>query len=96
MSDFLDKTFYGNTSGSWLLSLAIVIGAVILGKILFWFINKIVKKVAAKSKSKIDDIIVDMVEEPSCDLFNRNPCWFAFKRLFPSKKVTSFSRSTLS
>jgi MscS family membrane protein len=81
MSDFLDKTFYGNTSYSWLLSLAIVIGAVILGKILFWFINKIVKKVAAKSKSKIDDIIVDMVEEPSIVLLVLLGFWFAFKRL---------------
>ncbi len=81
MSDFLEKTFYGNTAGSWLLSLAIVIAAVIAGKILFWFINKIVKKIAAKSKSKVDDIIVDMVEEPSIVLLVLFGIWMAFHRL---------------
>jgi len=30
------------------------------------------------------------------ELFDRNPPWFVLKRLFPSKEVISFSRSTLS
>lgn len=64
MMDFLQKEFYWNTVGQWLLALGIIVLSVMLGKAIFWFISNIVKKLTAKTKTNIDDIIIDMVEEP--------------------------------
>ena len=60
----LTKTFYGNTVTQWIIASAIIIGALILGKCLYWLIGKTVKRLASKTRTKIDDILVDMLEEP--------------------------------
>ena len=64
MLDFLEKDFYWNTVGEWFLALAIILGSVILGRVVFWILSNVVKKFTAKTKTSIDDIIVDMIEEP--------------------------------
>lgn len=62
--DFIHKEFYWNTVGEWLLALAIILLSVLLGKVVFWFFSNVVKKLTAKTKTNIDDIVIDMVEEP--------------------------------
>ena len=64
MSDFIEKTFYGNTVGEWFIALAIIFGSVLVSKLLYWAISKFVKKLTAKTKTRLDDIIIDMAEEP--------------------------------
>ncbi|MBE0535010.1 MAG: mechanosensitive ion channel family protein [Phycisphaerae bacterium] len=58
------KTFYGNTVVDWLQSAAIIIAAVVVGKLIYWLIGKTIKRMAAKTKTQVDDILVDMAEEP--------------------------------
>lgn len=64
MMDFLQKEFYWNTVGEWLIAFGIIIGSVLLGRIIFWLFANVVKKITDKTKSRLDDIIIDMVEEP--------------------------------
>ena len=64
MADFLNKTFYGNTIQNWAISFAIILGAIILAKILYWAIGKYIKKLTAKTKTNLDDILIDEFEEP--------------------------------
>ncbi|MFM1877077.1 MAG: hypothetical protein RL266_2814 [Bacteroidota bacterium] len=64
MMDFLQKDFYWNTVGEWLLAIAIIVGSVVLGRVVFWLSSNVIKKFTAKTKTNIDDIILDMVEEP--------------------------------
>ena len=64
MKEFLSQTFYRNTIGEWAIALSIIVGAIIIAKIFFFIISKVVKKYTQRSKSKLDDIIVDMIEEP--------------------------------
>lgn len=64
MHDFFNKTFYGNTIGTWAIALLIIVGSVIVSKIIYFIITKVVKRYTSKSKGRLDDIIVDMVEEP--------------------------------
>ncbi len=58
------KTFYGNTVIDWMESALIIIAAVVLSKTIYWLIGKTVKRFAARTKTQIDDILVDMAEEP--------------------------------
>lgn len=62
--NFWDTEYYGNTIADYAIVLGIILGAVIVGKILFVLSKKVIKKITAKTKTNLDDIIVDKVEEP--------------------------------
>jgi len=61
---FLSKTFYGNTLADWLRACMIIVGAVVVGKVVYWLIGRTIKQMAAHTKTRLDDIVVDMAEEP--------------------------------
>ena len=58
------KTFYGNTVADWVKACVIVIAALILGRVLYWLIGRTIKRAAAKTKTHVDDVLVDLLEEP--------------------------------
>ena len=60
----LTKTYYGNTVGEWAIALGIIIGAILVGKVLYWLCSTTLRRLTAKTETKIDDILIDMVEEP--------------------------------
>ena len=60
----LTRTFYGNTIYQWALSAVMIVGALVVGKVLYWLIGKTIKRLAAKTRTRLDDILVDMCEEP--------------------------------
>ena len=61
---FWSQQFYYNTVTNWAIAFGVILGAVILGKILYWISGKIIKKITERTKSKLDDILVDKLEEP--------------------------------
>ena len=61
---FLDDIYYGNSVEAWGIALLIIVGAFLLGKTAYWIFGSVFKKLTAKTKTKIDDIIIDMIEEP--------------------------------
>jgi len=78
---FFTKTFYGNTVGDWLVALLIIVAAVILGKVLYWFLKNVVSKFTASTKTKLDNIILDMVEEPVVFAIIIAGIWYGLKTL---------------
>ncbi|RLD35581.1 MAG: mechanosensitive ion channel family protein [Bacteroidetes bacterium] len=86
MKEFFAKEFYHNNIGDWALALVIIVGTLIAAKALYWVIGRIVKKLTAKTKTKLDDIMVDMLEEPIVLIVTIIGVWFAIGRLsFPEK-----------
>lgn len=84
MNEFFSKEFYHNTVGDWAISLAIIVGTLVAAKVLYWVFGKIMKKITAKSKTRLDDIIVDMIEEPIVLIATIIGVWFGIGRLsFP-------------
>jgi MscS family membrane protein len=81
MSELLSKTYYGNTLEQWLISFAIIIAAAIIGKALYWFFSTIVRQLTKKTKTRLDDIIVDMIEEPIVLATTLFGIWFGLGRL---------------
>jgi MscS family membrane protein len=63
-ASFLDKFYYDNTVLNWLVFLGIILGAIVVAKLFYWFSKTVIKKLTAKTKTKLDDILVDMLEEP--------------------------------
>lgn len=61
---FLDAVYYGNTVENYLIALAIVVGAVIAGKIVYWIFGNILKALTKKTETNLDDILVDSLNNP--------------------------------
>ncbi len=64
MSAFFQQVYYGNTMGQWALALGLVVVSAIIGRVVYWLISRGIKNVARRSKAKLDDMAVDMLEEP--------------------------------
>ncbi|MBU1738559.1 MAG: mechanosensitive ion channel family protein [Proteobacteria bacterium] len=79
--NILDKTYYSNTIQEWLLALGIIVVAMVAGKALYWFFTTVARRLTAKTESKLDDIIIDMVEEPVVAAFILFGIWFGLRTL---------------
>jgi len=61
---FTDHLYYGNTVIDWIIAAGYILASVIIGRVIYWLFKLISTKYAAKSKTKLDDILIDMIEEP--------------------------------
>ena len=61
---FWDKVYYGNTVLDYAICLGIILGAIVLAKVLFFVSKHVIKVFTSRTKTKLDDIIVDTTEEP--------------------------------
>ena len=90
MQEWLSKQYYGNTIEDWLLALGLVVAALIVGKVVYWFFKNILRRVTAKSKTRFDDIILDMIEEPIVVIVTVLGFWYAVNRLTLGEYLMDF------
>ena len=64
MNDFLGRTYYGNSLGAWIVAVAIVVAAVVAGRVVYWVFGRVIKRAVAHAGARLADILVDMAEEP--------------------------------
>ena len=62
--DILQNTFLGNSLENWLMALAWAVGGIIVARVLYKVVGGIARKLTAKTRSNLDDLIVDKLEEP--------------------------------
>ena len=81
---FFSKSFYGNTFGEWTTALLIIVAALVVGKALYWVSSTILRKVTSRTGSRLDDIVLDMIEEPIVFAIAVVGVWYGLSRLeFP-------------
>ncbi len=89
LQDILSRSYYGNTASAWLTALAIMVGALLLGKLGYWIFGNVVKKLTVKTKTKLDDLIIDMIEEPIVLVISIGGIWYGFNTLeVPARAAT--------
>ena len=89
----LEKTFYMNTVFEWLVAFGILALFIIAGKIVFWITTNILKKMATKSKTKLDDIVIDIIEEPIVFVIIISGIQVAFSTLNKTEAIGTFISS---
>jgi len=89
------KTFYGNSVAVWGLAALTIIGALVLGRALYWLIGKTVKRMAAKTRTQLDDILVDMLEEPIVFAVIVVGIWHGLRILYLSKAAEAIVNKAL-
>lgn len=62
--EFLDYQFLGNSIEVWAVALAIIIGTFVATKIVYWVLSNILRKLTAKTKTNLDDVLIDKLEKP--------------------------------
>ena len=94
MIDFLTKGFYGNTIKEWLIALSIIFGSFILGKILYLISTKFLRKLTSKTKTELDDHLIDRLEKPIIFAIIIIGVWIGLKTLNLHPDIESwFSKS---
>lgn len=79
--NILQDTFFGNKVSDWLISLAIISGALILNKIIVLLNKHVIQKLTSKTKSRLDDILFQMLESPVLLGIALFAIWVAARRL---------------
>jgi MscS family membrane protein len=77
----LNQVYYGNTSHDWLISLAIIVGAMVLNKIIILLNKHVIQKLTAKTNNRLDDILFRMLQAPVLFGIALFAIWIATKRL---------------
>ncbi len=90
MSEFFEKTFYGNTVAEWSVALLIIAGTFIAAKVVYWLSGNIIKRITKKTKSKLDDLIIDKIEEPVILALVLGGIWYAVSYLNVSEGFSNF------
>jgi MscS family membrane protein len=81
MSDFFSQTFYGNTIENWVYSLLFMLGGVLFAKIIYWFFKNIVKVITSKTKTRLDDVLLEVIEKPAVLGIITGGIWYGMMRL---------------
>jgi len=81
MEGFLTQTYYQNTVYQWAIGLGIILASVILAKAVYWVFSRIVGAFTKRTKTRIDDIVVDMVEEPVVFMIVASGIWLGLGTL---------------
>lgn len=84
------QVYYGNTLEQWLISLAIVAGAILLNKIIVLFNRHVLIKLTEKTKNRMDDILFKMLEAPVLLGVMLLAIWIASSRLELGAQVDKF------
>jgi MscS family membrane protein len=85
--NFLDEVFWKNSVKEWLIALSIIVIAVIVNKLVALLNRQVLKKLALKSRHKIDDILLDSMEKPVMFGIILVAIWVAAARLNMAVKM---------
>jgi len=94
--EILEHVFLGNPLQEWGIALLWAIGGVVFGKILYRWFSSRMRKLAEKSASKLDDMIVDKVEEPLALGVVLLGFWFGYDHLHFGESTDQFMEHVFS
>lgn len=95
MQEFLTQTYYGNTGADWAIAFVIAIGAFVLGKIVYWLLRGVLRGMAARTSSRYDDVLIDMVDEPMVIIVTAFGLWVAIQQLTLPDALERFAWATI-
>lgn len=87
MHDILSETFYGNTILQWAIAFGIMIASLVVAKTAYWICGGILRRLTAKTATKLDDLLLDMVEEPLVFAITIGGVWYALATLRFTERV---------
>ena len=81
MQELLTQTYYQNTLQAWLIAATIIVGSIVFGKMIYWIFSRVVRAFTSRSETRLDDILIDMIEEPVVFMIIASGIWFGLETL---------------
>jgi len=88
--DFLNQKFYYNIFSDWLIAAGIILATVIIAKLIYWVLRNIIKKITDKTKSTLDDILLDSLQQPIVFGMVVFGIWFALDNLYFPEDIKDY------
>ena len=88
-----DKLYYGNSLRDWGISLLIIVGALIINKLISIINRRVVRRIAERSRTRIDDLLSDALEPPILLGVMLFAVWISLGRLDLGVKFHHFLRN---
>ena len=90
MEFLTDTVFLGNPLLEWGLALCYILGSVVIARLVYSLFKGVLKRLAAKTEKKWDDILVDQIEEPIALGVVILGCWLGYSHLHFGESVDLF------
>lgn len=87
MEEILQKKFFHNTIEHWLISVAILVATIIFARLIYRFVNFTLKQFTARTKSRLDDVILEQLQSPAILSIILAGLWFSIDRLHFTNKI---------
>lgn len=87
---FLEGVLWGNTYQQYLILLVYIILGIAIGKAFYWLSTKFIKVFTARTKTKLDDIIIGHLEKPVVFLIILGGFYFGIMQLVLPEKTLAF------
>ena len=62
--EVLHQEFYGNSILNWAIAVGILILSFVVVKMLYWIFSNIISRLTSKTKTNLDDVLIDKLEKP--------------------------------
>ena len=87
---FLDTMLWSNSYYQYLILLVSILLGIAVGKAFYWLSSKFIKIFTAKTKTKLDDIIIERLEKPVIFLIILGGFYYGINQLTFSEKIHNF------
>ena len=85
--EVFDNVYYGNTVLQWTTALGIIVATILIGRLVFWTSKNMVRKIASKTVTKLDDLLIESTERPLVFILSLFGIWWALNHLSLSKQI---------
>ena len=62
--EVLHQEFYGNSILNWAVAVGILILSFVVVKMLYWIFSNVIRRLTSKTKTNLDDVLIDKLEKP--------------------------------
>ena len=62
--EVLHQEFYGNSILNWVTAVGILILSFVVVKMLYWIFSNVIRRLTSKTKTNLDDVLIDKLEKP--------------------------------
>ena len=62
--EVLHQEFYGNSIFNWAIAVGILILSFVVVKMLYWIFSNVIRRLTSKTKTNLDDVLIDKLEKP--------------------------------
>ena len=62
--EVLHQEFYGNSILNWAIAVGILLLSFLVVKVLYWIFSNIISRLTSKTKTNLDDVLIDKLEKP--------------------------------